>query len=196
VLQTDENRYIRHEIRGLLHEISLGLQLTKHLSKVNSGDANSVVDSLLSRIDEVTRSTLLDDRSDANTFGDPSATVLVVEDSQHERDYLARLLRVHGVSVATACDGLQAMEFLKSHIPSAVLVDMRMPHCDGPQLIQFLKDDLRFDGVSIFGLSGSTAEEAGVDDSILAGWIQKPLDLPTLLPVMQTLQRHSDLAEA
>ncbi|MFK7821105.1 MAG: response regulator [Planctomycetaceae bacterium] len=196
MLEPDQNHDLRHEIRGLLHELSLGLQLCKHLGQVSPADADTVLTSLIERIDSVSRSSLLDDGSDANTYGDPYATVLVVEDSDRERDYLARLLRVHGVSVATASDGLEAVEFLKRHIPSAVLVDMRMPKCNGPELIEHLKGDLKFDGVSIFGLSGSTSEEAGIDDSTLAGWIQKPLDLPTLLPVMQTLQRHSDMAEA
>ena len=78
-------------------------------------------------------------------------------------------------SAITAADGVEAIRLLRDYIPAVVLIDMQMPRCSGPELIAFLKASMRFDGVAIYGLSASTAEEAGIDDGELSGWIQKPL---------------------
>ncbi len=171
---TDGEAQLRHEVRGLLHELSLGLNLYRHLIESQSRDAEAVFDSLLTRIQAASDSHLLDPFVEP-IHDEAPPVVLVVDDSINEREYLARLLRANGVPTATASDGVDAIRMLRRHIPAVVLIDMQMPRCDGPELIGFLKASMRFDGVAIYGLSASTAEEAGVDDGELAGWILKPL---------------------
>ncbi len=59
--------------------------------------------------------------------------VLVVEDDANERELLAGLLRMEGCDVATAGDGIDALNHLAviDHRPDVVLLDMQMPRADG-----------------------------------------------------------------
>lgn len=171
---TDDTQQVRHEMRGLLHELSLGLNLYHHLIASRSDEAESVFQALMERIQTASNSHLLDPYV-TSSDDDDSPAVLIVDDGANEREYLARLLRTYGVSAVTAADGVEAIRLLRDHIPAVVLIDMQMPRCNGPELIAFLKASMRFDGVGIYGLSASTAEDAGIDASELAGWILKPL---------------------
>jgi len=191
--RTDDGTQLRHEMRGLLHELSLGLNLYRHLVDSKNGEAEEFFDSLLSRILAASDSHLLDPLAELD--GETPPAVLVVDDSINEREYLARLLRAGGVPTATASDGVDAIRLLRRHIPAVVLIDMQMPRCDGPELIGFLKANMRFDGVAIYGLSASTAEEAGVNEDELTGWIMKPLCAGHIAKLTQHLANLANVGE-
>ena len=71
--------------------------------------------------------------------------VLVVEDSATERKLLAGLLELSGLNVSTAHDGRDALDFLSLHAsPDAVLLDMMMPRCDGPQFVREVRSNPDF----------------------------------------------------
>jgi len=115
------------------------------------------------------------------------STALLVEDEPNEREMLAGFLRMQGYQVATAVDGLEAMDYLESNLkPAVVLIDMRMPRCDGPTTIRRIRQNPAFDGVRIFGISGSTPEENGmdVDEAGVNGWFVKPLNPKSLVDAM------------
>lgn len=190
---TDDPSQVRHELRGLLHEFSLGLTLYRQLAQSGNTEAESVFHSLLDRIQAMSDSHLLD--PDLGIADEEPVAALVVDDGTNEREYLARLLRTFGVPTETASDGIDAIRFLRHQIPAVVLIDMQMPRCDGPQLIEFLQSNMRFDGVSIYGLSALTAEEAGIDDSQLAGWIMKPLRFQHIASLAQNIACLANLRE-
>ena len=66
--------------------------------------------------------------------------VLVVDDTAPVRRLLQSLLNEQGYEVVTASDGREALESLRRELPDVVLTDIHMPHCDGFQLCQELKD--------------------------------------------------------
>jgi CheY-like chemotaxis protein len=79
------------------------------------------------------------------------------------------------------------MEYLESHVkPSVVLMDMRMPRCDGPTTIRKIRENPAFDGIKIFAISGSTPEENRVDteEERVNGWFMKPLNPKSLVDAL------------
>jgi CheY-like chemotaxis protein len=60
--------------------------------------------------------------------------VLLVDDNELNREIAQEILQDCGIRVITACDGQQAVEFIKSAKPSdcdLVLMDVQMPIMDG-----------------------------------------------------------------
>ncbi|QEN08134.1 response regulator [Oceanispirochaeta crateris] len=69
-------------------------------------------------------------------------SVLIVEDEPAAMRHLKMIVekRCPGFSVTnTAENGLEALEILQSHHPDLLITDIRMPHCDGLQLTQKVK---------------------------------------------------------
>ncbi|GGI67148.1 SpoIIE family protein phosphatase [Shewanella gelidii] len=66
-------------------------------------------------------------------------SVLVVEDTQSERLFIAQLIESYGFKVTTCDDGEQALELWANHQFDIVVSDWRMPTLTGLQLCQHLK---------------------------------------------------------
>jgi CheY-like chemotaxis protein len=66
--------------------------------------------------------------------------VLVVDDTAEIRQYLRRLLEVHGYQVETACNGEEAVRLIAEGCSAAVvLLDMQMPGIDGLETLRSLR---------------------------------------------------------
>jgi two-component system, chemotaxis family, chemotaxis protein CheY len=61
----------------------------------------------------------------------PSGYVLVVEDDDEIRDFVALLLEGEGYAVRTARNGAEALDVVRDNAPRLILLDMRMPVMDG-----------------------------------------------------------------
>jgi two-component system response regulator AtoC len=69
------------------------------------------------------------------------ARLLVVDDSQGVRSYLASLLELRGYSVDTADDGRSALALLEAGAaPDAVLLDVMMPGIDGLETLRLVRE--------------------------------------------------------
>ena len=64
-------------------------------------------------------------------------TCLVVDDSRVIRKVARRIIEDMGFEVSEAGDGVEAMEWCRSSMPDAILLDWRMPSLDG---IDFLRE--------------------------------------------------------
>jgi len=67
----------------------------------------------------------------AQPCADPSSRVLVVEDQDDIREFVALVLQNEGYCVATADNGAVALEVVGRKPVGVVLLDMRMPVMDG-----------------------------------------------------------------
>jgi carbon storage regulator CsrA len=178
---------LRHEIRNELNSLSIALHLFKQ--EMDAGyhqDAESTFDTLVEHLERLGANRVFS-REGVPGCEKPESTALLVEDEANEREMLAGFLRMHGYTVATAADGLEAIEYLESNEkPSVVLVDMRMPRCDGPTTIRRIRENPAFDGVKIFAISGSTAEENRMDpeEAGVNRWFMKPLNPKSLVDAM------------
>jgi two-component system response regulator MprA len=59
-------------------------------------------------------------------------TLLFVDDDADVREAFHDLFTFAGWTVACACDGLEALDWLATHErPDVILLDLKMPRCDG-----------------------------------------------------------------
>jgi serine phosphatase RsbU (regulator of sigma subunit) len=71
----------------------------------------------------------------------PPGKVLVVDDSEPNRDLLSRRLRRHGHTVETAANGREALSMLAGAEFDVVLLDVMMPEMNGYEVLERLKSD-------------------------------------------------------
>ncbi len=72
-----------------------------------------------------------------------SMKVLLVDDHALFRDGIASLLTAWGVEVVSqACDGLEALEKVRELHPDLVLMDVKMPRCNGLEATRLIKANM------------------------------------------------------
>ena len=115
--------------------------------------------------------------------------VLVVDDEETVRATSARMLETAGYTVKLAEDGREGLEMFEEHLEQVklVLLDLTMPHMDGVDTfreIRRLKPDAH-----VLLMSGYNEQEAvqRFTGKGLAGFIQKPFQLQTLLTKVKTV---------
>lgn len=68
-------------------------------------------------------------------------TILIVDDSETDREALRASLAGKGYAVLTATDGMEALDVIRSHKPGLVVTDLMMPRLSGAELCRLLKED-------------------------------------------------------
>ena len=106
-----------------------------------------------------------------------SGRLLVVDDAEGIRTYLANLLELHGYQVDTAEDGRSALALLEGGAaPDAVILDVMMPGIDGIETLRRIRDfepDLPVVMLSVIGRASTIvgAMQLGAVD-----YVNKPFD--------------------
>jgi two-component system OmpR family response regulator len=118
--------------------------------------------------------------------------ILIVEDDQVARDYLAKGLREVGYTVDVATDGLEGLQMASSLPVELAIVDRMLPKLDGLALVQSLRATGRKIPVLILSALGEvddriTGLRAGGDD-----YLTKPYHLSELLARVEALARRGD----
>ena len=85
--------------------------------------------------------------------------VMVVDDSVTMRKVSGRVLERHGFEVATAKDGLDALEHMVDLVPDLMLLDIEMPRMDGYELATAMKADPRLRNVPIIMITSRTGDK-------------------------------------
>ena len=84
---------------------------------------------------------------------------MVVDDSLTVRKITSRLLEREGYQVATAKDGVDALQQLRDVLPAVMLVDIEMPRMDGFDLTRNVRGEPRTRDIPIIIISSRTAEK-------------------------------------
>jgi len=106
-------------------------------------------------------------------------SILVVDDEKWIRKGIIAKLKHHGFEfsdIKEAADGEQALEIIKNEHPHIVLVDIKMPHMDGIELIKQTKKihpDIEF--IIITGYAEFEYAEQALNMGVV-GYILKPVD--------------------
>ena len=125
------------------------------------------------------------------------ARVLVVEDEETVRDYVCRVLSMHGHSVLSAKDGAEAVELMEAHHFDLLLSDIAMPMMDGISLA--LKVRATRPHVPIILMTGYANERQRAHNLslLIEGLISKPFTMEQLLGVVgDALKKNRERAEA
>jgi DNA-binding response OmpR family regulator len=121
------------------------------------------------------------------------SNLLVVDDEPRVVDFLTRFLVAEGHSVATAVDGVGALEHLQGNHVDLVLLDMVMPRCSGLQVLADMADQ-EDSGPPVIVLSAVNEVSARVQalDRGAVDFVQKPFHAAELLArVRRNLVRPS-----
>jgi signal transduction histidine kinase len=109
-----------------------------------------------------------------------SRKILLVEDDRSIRDALQGLLEEEGYGIATAENGRQALELLKtSAAPDLIVLDLRMPVMDGWQFRAAQKNDPSFASIPVIALSADGSAKAEAIDA--EAYLRKPVSMDALL---------------
>lgn len=107
--------------------------------------------------------------------------VLLVDDNPLMQQVISRFLISQGYSVAVARDGEEALRMAREEGYRLLVIDMRLPDQEGPQLLDSLRQLPGLDGCPAIAVSG-----LGEDDrerTVRAGFdsfLAKPIDLDEL----------------
>lgn len=122
-----------------------------------------------------------------------AARVMVVEDDEVARSFLADILQAEGYDVVAAADGRQALEAIGGAHPDLVISDVIMPEMSGIDLFRQLQADERYQNVPFIFLTclddGDTRfriEELGPDD-----YLAKPVRPKQLLATVRGKLRRN-----
>ena len=109
-------------------------------------------------------------------------TILIVDDDQELRQYLARILHKNFV-VYEAADGESGLKLALQHIPDIIITDIAMAGMTGIELCGKIKEDASTHHIPVILLTGSSSQdnhlrgiECGAED-----YITKPFDKEILL---------------
>ncbi|MGE0549311.1 MAG: response regulator [Kofleriaceae bacterium] len=89
------------------------------------------------------------------TSGASPQPVLIVEDDLGFRTALAELFSDEGYQVATAANGVEAIEWLQHHEPCAIVLDLLMPGVVGQELLEHMESDTELSRIPVVVVSGS-----------------------------------------
>jgi chemosensory pili system protein ChpA (sensor histidine kinase/response regulator) len=122
--------------------------------------------------------------------------VMVVDDSLTVRKITSRMLAREGYEVATAKDGVDALQQLQDVKPDCILLDVEMPRMDGFEFARNVRADAGTRAIPIVMITSRTADkhrkralELGVDE-----YMGKPYQEDQLLALIRRYTREAALA--
>lgn len=124
--------------------------------------------------------------------------VLIVDDSKSQARYAEKVLNHAGIFTRTVMQPLDVLGVIETFKPDAILMDMYMPGCKGPELAQVIRQQLRYDAIPILYLSAESdidiqlnAVSQGGDD-----FLTKPVPKDVLIStVTNRCRRYRGLHE-
>jgi len=120
--------------------------------------------------------------------------VLIVEDSEASRDYLATAVTsFNGVEVVTTDRGFEALKLLPLHRFDLIITDIQMPDINGLELINFVKKNPNYRRTPLFIVTAEGREQDRARGLALgaAEYLVKPVKVEDLVGL---LKRYLELA--
>ena len=122
-------------------------------------------------------------------------TILIVDDTRYNLQILSIMLANQGYGVLEATNGIDAIDLAKTHIPSLILLDIKMPEMDGYQVCTNLKNNPSTQQIPVIFISALENVEEKVEAFTVGGidFINKPFHLIEVLARVETHLRVSSL---
>jgi PAS domain S-box-containing protein len=121
--------------------------------------------------------------------------ILVVDDSDINRDVAQRILQDKGASVALAEDGQRAIAWLLAHPDTVdlVLMDVQMPVMDGIEATRQLRAMPRFANLPIVALTAGAfkSHHEAARAAGMTHFVTKPFDIPLTIDLIRQLTGRS-----
>ncbi len=139
------------------------------------------------------------EQTSARTESRDKPLILVVDDSTSVRNMVQFVLESEGYDIIQAADGQEAWDMVQDIHPSLIVADCDMPKMTGPELVQRLREQSRFNETPIVLLTSKRDEEdevlgleVGADD-----YIGKPVEpLKLQARIKKTLAMYARVRQA
>ncbi|MBF2098539.1 MAG: response regulator [Gloeomargaritaceae cyanobacterium C42_A2020_066] len=117
------------------------------------------------------------------------STVLVVEDSDLQREIIVEVLKEGGLDVLIAKNGAEALQKLTDKVPDLVIMDIVMPGMNGYELARHIRKDNRTKDLPLI-MCSSKGEDFDRSWGLRQGadaYITKPFEPQDLLGTVRSL---------
>jgi two-component system, chemotaxis family, chemotaxis protein CheY len=114
--------------------------------------------------------------------------VLIVEDSEASRDYLAAAVAsFDGVEVVATDRGFEALKLLPLHRFDLIITDIQMPDINGLELINFVKKNPNYRNTPLFIVTAEGREQDRARGLALgaAEYLVKPVKVEDLVGLLR-----------
>jgi signal transduction histidine kinase/ActR/RegA family two-component response regulator len=176
--------------------LGIGLTLVRKLLELHGGTIEAISDGIGCGSELVVSLPLAADHrhpekhcSADDQFVVSGQRILVVDDNHDSAESLAMLLKFIGADVYTVNDGRAALDALRAFRPSAVFLDIGMPHMDGMEVARRARELPEGRDVTLIALTGWGQEEdrrrskqAGFDHHLV-----KPVDIAALQALLNSI---------
>jgi two-component system NarL family response regulator len=118
-----------------------------------------------------------------------SKVILVIEDQEDNRRIMHDLLTSKGYEVIEAVNGFDGVNAAETHRPDLILMDIRMPRCDGLAATRLIKAESPEAKIVILT---SSLEEEDLFDAIRSGacgYLLKSMDADELIVCLEQAQQ-------
>lgn len=118
--------------------------------------------------------------------------ILLADDEEDIIWAVGRTLIAAGYDLVTAANGLQALTLARRHKPNLLILDILMPHLDGLQLCEILRQEQALASTPILFLTSCSAVEQRIKGLDRGGddYLVKPFDLGELKARVKALLRR------
>jgi len=194
--------YAREDVMNSPHAELLDAVITKPVTP--STLYNTIIHVRQRRTDE--RSTLNSMArgagAPAGMAGDDRITgvrVLVVDDSEINREVAKRILEADGADVVAVGDGNEAVDWLREHAQEIdlVLMDIQMPVMDGYTATHEIRETLQLRDLPIIALTAGAfkAQQEAAMAAGMNGFLSKPYNVEQIISVVRQHIAHLSAAE-
>ena len=121
--------------------------------------------------------------------------ILIVDDELNMRLVLSAMLKKEGYEVASASDGREALQILKSSKIAVVVTDLKMPDIDGMELLTRISEKYPEIPVIMITAHGTVATAVEALKKGALDYITKPFDLDELKNVISKAIKTRNLKE-
>jgi DNA-binding response OmpR family regulator len=118
--------------------------------------------------------------------------ILVVEDDDSMREFLATALRMTGYHVRTAPDGLAGLRMLEAYEPDVVVLDLGLPIASGFDVLRELRAVVKSRFTPVIAISGLDDQlKIARETADFVATIPKPFEPDTLVrAVDRAVKQH------
>ena len=124
---------------------------------------------------------------DRENILDDSKSILIIEDDLTFAEVLADMVRKRGFYVLVAEDGESGIMIAERHQPSAIILDIMLPHIDGWGVMRSLKDNAKTRHIPVHFITCLEERQKAMGMGAV-GYITKPVNNEQLDDVFGTLE--------
>jgi two-component system, sensor histidine kinase and response regulator len=119
-------------------------------------------------------------------------TILVVDDTEDNLDFLEFALKRKPVQMLRANSGKECLKLAAQHRPDVILLDIQMPEMDGFETLKNLRASKKCSDIPVIFLTAQKRDASSIEHGLSLGaeeYLTKPIDIDELLVRTRSLVR-------